>query len=332
LKDDWPFGYLPPCVEGSHGGQIARSPKEQEQLAKEWLLRLIERTPLPEVGDLPVSWITSEAPALIADIIAALTDPSVATERELEPAERQRAAMLRSLREGPGASEQIPRDLAVLQALLVETIRREIPERSPGDFARAVERLAEVFGTIQGAVTRSLVEERGGAAASDPLTGLPGPPQLEEWMRILLANQKRYDHGFALALVDIDGLARVNDAYGRSAGNRMVTAVAGVISRQVRATDQAFRLEQDEFAILAPHQEAAGMVPMAERIAGLVEGSQAAEGPQIAIAAGVVGCPADGDTVERLLESATEATYAAKASGQPVAMGPNSSAAPVQDS
>ena len=317
-------------MDGSHGGQIARSRKEQ--LAKEWLLRLIERTPLPEVGELPVSWIVKEAPPLIADILDAMGDPTGAVEGELEPAERERAARLRSLREGPGAAEQIPRDLAALQALLIESLRREIPERHHGDFALAVERLAQVFGTIQGAVTRSLVEERAGGAAGDPLTGLPGPAQLEEWMRILLANQKRYDHGFALALIDIDGLGRVNEAYGRSAGNRTVSAVANVISRQVRATDQAFRLEQDEFAVLAPHQEAAGLVTMAQRIAGLVDGSQAAEGPQISIAAGVVGCPADGDTIERLLESATEATYAAKASGEPVAIGPNSEPAPVQDS
>ena len=211
-------------------------------------------------------------------------------------------------------------------------MRREIPERRPGDFAQAVERLAEVFGTIQGAVARLLVEERSGGASADALTGLPGPAQLDEWMRILIASQKRYEHGFALALIDIDGLAQVNDAYGRTAGDRMVTAVANVVSRQIRATDQAFRLEQDELAVLAPHQQASGLVTMAERVAELIEGSQAAEGPQIAIAAGVVGCPADGDTVERLLESATEATYAAKAAGNPVATGPNSEPAPVQDS
>jgi len=317
-------------VEGSKEGQIARSQDNPEQLAKEWLLRLIERTPLPEVGELPVSWIVKEAPPLIADIVAAMGDP--ASERELEPAERERAEKLRKLRDGPDAAEQIPRDLAALQALLVETLRREIPERRAGDFAQAVERLAEVFGTIQGAVARLLVDERSGAASADSLTGLPGPAQLDEWMRILIASQKRYEHGFALALIDIDGLAQVNDAYGRAAGDRMVTAVANVVSRQIRASDQAFRLEQDELAVLAPHQQASGLVTMAERVAELVEGSQAAEGPQIAIAAGVVGCPADGDTVERLLESATEATYAAKAAGNPVATGPNSEPSPVQDS
>ena len=62
-------------MEGSNAGQIARSQDNPEQLAKEWLLRLIERTPLPEVGELPVSWIVKEAPPLIADIVAAMAGP-----------------------------------------------------------------------------------------------------------------------------------------------------------------------------------------------------------------------------------------------------------------
>ncbi len=318
-------------MDSLQGGQIPRSDTEREQLAKEWLLRLIERTPLPDVGGLPVSWIVAEAPPLIADIVAALQDPTTATDRELEPAERARAAALRRLREGPGAAEQIPRDLAALQALLVETIRREIPERRAGDFARAVERLAEVFGSIQGAVAQSLVDERTGGAAIDELTGLAGPAQLEEWMRVLLANQRRYGHGFALAVIDIEGLGRINDAFGRTAGDRMVAAVAGVIQRQLSETDRAFRLEEDEFAILAPHQDAAGLLPAADRIASLIETSQAADGPRIAIAGGIVDCPADGATVERLLESATEATYAAKAAGRRVATSPSAGEPVLQD-
>ena len=292
---------------------------------------MIERTPLPEVGDLPVSWIVAEAPPLIADIIAALTDPAAALDRELEPAERERAAQLARLRDGPGAPEQIPRDLAALQALLVETIRREIPERRPGDFAQAVERLAEVFGSIQGAVASSLVEERSGGARVDELTGLPGPVQLDEWLRILLAEQRRYGHGFSVMLVDVDGLGLINEAYGRESGDRLLTAVAGVIRRQIRGVDQAFRLPGSEFCVLCPHQDAASLVPMAERMASLVEGSQAAEGPRIAVAIGIAACPDDGEEAELLLEAAQQATYAAKAAGRHVGTGPNGPEPIVQD-
>ena len=147
---------------------------------------------------------------------------------------------------------------------MIEAVRREVPEKEPGAFARAVGRLVDLFGAIQGEVTRSLVESRGGGAAHDPVTGLPGPVQLDEWLHILLAEQRRYGHTFALALVDVDGLGRINEAHGRPTGDRMLTAVAGVLRRQLRDVDQAFRLEEDEFAVLAPHTEATGLVPMAD--------------------------------------------------------------------
>ncbi len=317
-------------MESSSEAPIGRAQAE-EQVAKEWLLRMIERTPLGDVGEIPMEWIAEEAPPLIADILAALADPLAAPDRPLEPEERERAARLAALRDGPGAAEQIPRDLAALQALLVETIRREIPERRPGDFARAVERLAEVFGSIQGAVASTLVDERTGGARADRLTGLPGPAQLDEWLRILLAEQRRYEHGFALALVDIDGLAKINEAYGRDAGDRLLTAVAGVIRRQIRGVDQAFRGEGGEFYVLCPHQNAAGLVPMAERIANLVESSQLSEGPRIAVAVGVVACPDDGEESEALIEAAQQATYGAKAAGRRVGTGPGGPEPILQD-
>jgi hypothetical protein len=36
-------------------------------------------------------------------------------------------------------------------------LRRDIPERRRSDFARSVERLAEIFGSIQGALAEELV-------------------------------------------------------------------------------------------------------------------------------------------------------------------------------
>jgi diguanylate cyclase (GGDEF)-like protein len=318
-------------VDGLHGAQIAPSAQQRERLAKEWLLRLIERTPLPDVGELPVSWIVAEAPSLIADIVEALAQPPAEGERTLAESERARVAKLTQLREGPEAAEQIPRDLAALQSLLVECLRRELPARNPAEFARAVERLAEIFGSIQGAVTGLLLDERSGEPDADELTGLPGPTRFDEWMRVLLAEHERYGHGFALAVLDVDGLGRITDAYGRDAGDRLVAAIAAVIRREVRATDPAFRLEEDEFAVLAPHSAASGLVAMALRVAELIDGSQAAEGPRIAIAAGVVSCPADGVDAERLLEAAAEATYAAKAAAKPVATSPASSPTALQD-
>ena len=151
------------------------------------------------------------------------------------------------------------------------------------------------------------------------MTKFPGPAQLAGWLGALLAEQRRYGHPFALALIDVDGLGRINAAYGRDAGDRMLVAVAAILRRQLRDVDQAFRLEEDEFAVVAPHTDATRLVAMAKRVAGVISGSQEVDGPRIAIASGIVDCPDDGLSAERLLESAAEATYAAKAAAAPVA-------------
>ena len=73
-----------------------------------------------------------------------------------------------------------------------------------------MERLAEIFGTIQGAVAEGLVRERAGGALRDGLTGLPAHAELHEWLQVLIAEYRRYGHPFALALLNIVGLDRIN--------------------------------------------------------------------------------------------------------------------------
>jgi diguanylate cyclase (GGDEF)-like protein len=317
-------------VAKASGAPTGDSPSDREELAKAWLLRMIERTELRDVGELSVSWIAKEAPPLIADILTGLGDPEASQNGDLTGAEAERLAKVARLRDGPTAPDLIPRDLATLQTLLIESLRRDVPEAEPGDFAAAVSRLAETFGTIQGAVTRDLVDRRSGGANHDPLTGLPGTSHLDEWLRILLAEHERYEHPFALALIDIDGLSKINEAYGDEAGDGMLTAVAGVISRQLDAVDQAFRVGDDEFCVLAPHQDTAQLVPMAANLAELIANSQLDEGPRLAVAIGIASCPQDGDSAEKLVEAAEQASYAAKAAGEPVATS-DGVEAPLQD-
>ena len=319
---------MPPS--GGSPAPLADPSPPPDELAKAWLVRVIERTPLTEIGDVELDLLTTEASPLIAQILDGVTAPAAAT--ELPGEWRNRARSLGQLRKGPRAPHEVPRDLAALHSLLIESLRRNVPERDNGDFARSVERLAEIFGSIQGAVTEGLVRERAGEPRRDELTGLPGGAELHEWTRVLLAEYRRYGQPFALALVDIEGLARINDAYGREAGDRMVAAVAGVIRSQVRTVDRPFRLTDDEFCILCPHAPAEHAKAMAERLARVIGGSQADDGPRIAISVGVASCPAHGDDPHRLLEVAEEATYAAKAAGHPVALAPEGlEGAPVQD-
>jgi len=269
--------------------------------------------------DVPISWIAREAPSLIADILRGLSEPVASGELELPAQGIERIDQLGRLRPGDAALG-IPRDLAALQTLLIEALRREVPERQIGAFAGSVERLAEIFGDIQAQVGERMVRDRSGGAKVDPLTGLPGTAELHEWMRILVQEQHRHGHPFSVMLIGVEGLAGINDAFGHEAGDRMLRAVAAVLARQLRSADRAFRLTEEEFCVLVPHESHAAAMPLAERICEVVDGSQAADGPRLTVAAGLASCPEHGDAPDGLLGAAEEAAWSAKAAGRPVAV------------
>jgi len=296
------------------------------------MLRVMERTPLNEVADVELDLLSTEGAPLIAGILRELGERVETGPRPELPSEaHERARELGGLRRGERAAAEVPQDLAVLQSLLIETLGRDVPERRAGDFARSVGRLAEIFGSIQGALTEGLVRQRAGDARRDELTGLPGSAELHEWLQILLAEYRRYGQPFAIALIDVEGLARINDAYGRRGGDRMLAAVATVIRHQIRSADRPFRLGDDELCVLAPHHDGERLLPLAERLAGVIEASQVDDGPRIAVAIGISSCPAHGDDPDRLLEAAEEATYTAKAAGRPVSVAGSDGRPSLQD-
>lgn len=303
-------------MERGPAAHIARIQRAREDLAKAWIVDLVERTPLEEIDGIELGWLAREAPPLIADILRALTDPEVAGEVGFDAPERRRAAALRNLRADPSAPAELPRDIAALQALLIDALRREIPERETGNFAQAVERLASLFGEIQAAVSEELARERSGHAARDEVTGLPGPAELHEWLRMLLAGERRYGDPFSLLMIDIDGLERINDAYGKQAGDRMLAAVAAVVSRQIRVVDRAFRRSEDELCVLVAHKGPVESLAMARRLVELVDSAQGLEGPRLGIVVGVASCPEHGRTEEDLVAAGEEAVYGVKAAGE----------------
>jgi diguanylate cyclase (GGDEF)-like protein len=309
-------------VEGSIEGR-GRLAAPPEELAKEWLVRLIERTPIDHVQELPVDWISNEAPRLIAEILASVREP----EPDPELARGIRAGELAKLRRAEDASTEVPRDIAVLHGVIVGALGRSGVRLGEEQFAASLQRLSQIFGEIQARVTETIVQERAGGARKDELTGLPLAAELHEWLRVLAAGQERYGHPFAILLIDIDGLKRINDAFGRTAGDQMLTAVADLINAQVRDSDRVFRSGGDEFCVLAPGKPAGLAMPLAHRLRDAVDQAQIEIRPRIEITIGLASCPENGEKPDELMDAAQEATYAAKASGDGVAL-----AGAVQDS
>ena len=308
-------------------GPLARLDRAREDLAKAWLMRMIERASLDEIRRLPTEQIASELPAVISDVlqIAATEDRD---RLELPEDVRERAARLADLRQGdePSAAE-LTRDVAGIQSVVLEALARDAEEIGAVEFAAVATAVTEAIADLQVSAVEALVDQRSREAETlantDPLTGLPNMRHLQGQLRHNLGLLKRYEQPFALLVIDVDGLKRVNDGQGHQAGDRVLVQVGLAMRRTIRAVDTPARIGGDEFCVLAPSQTAEAARPLAERLAAAVVGETAGDDtdPGVGASVGVVSCPEHGDDAEALLDAAEEAMYRAKALGEPVALG-----------
>ena len=318
-------------------GPLAHLDSSREELAKAWLVRLIERASLEEIRDLPTDQITLEVPELISDIVRWAADTNGGP-YQLSEEQTKRAASLARLRTGgrDARAADLARDVTALQAVLVEALKEEVLEHHPESFAETVEQLLEATGAVQAAAVEELVRARSrvleSQANTDALTGLGNLRHLRRQLAHLVDLHKRYGHPFGLLLMDVDDLKRINDAHGHQAGDCVLMQVAMSVRRSVRSVDIAARLGGDEFCVLAPEQKATSVVVLAERLAVAVEGEVATpDDPPVSISIGVVSCPEHGEDSEALIDLADRAMYRAKAAGERVAVGEPPSAEEVAE-
>ncbi len=305
-------------------GPLARLDRERDELAKAWLVRLIERASLDQIKELPTDRLADELPEIISDVLSLAADGGKDPDR-LPSGARERATRLADLRDARERSAaEMSRDLTAIQAAILGNLANDPEGLDVDDFADLALRLAEAVGVVQSVAIEGLVErqvhELESLANSDPLTGLSNRRFLQEQLRHALAVFKRYETPFALLVLDVDGLKRLNDSKGHKAGDRALVQVATAMRRTLRTTDTAARIGGDEFCVLATNQTAAAAEPLGQRIVDAVEVETGSEGT-IGVSIGVVSCPEHGEDVDALLEMADQAMYRAKAGGLKVALG-----------
>ena len=294
-----------------------------EALTKDWIVRLIEHTPLEQIRDLPTDRIAREVPALIEEVLRAVLAPGEGPEIAAGSELHRRVKELASIREAGDLTPELPRDVAALETVLLAAVKERLAE-DPGALVGAVERLIRLFAVLQAGLVEDLLQNRSNElewlAHTDALTGLFNLRYMRQQIDHLLGLQQRYGHPFALLLLDVDGLKRVNDSFGHAAGDELLVGVAEAIRAATRSVDVSARIGGDEFCVLAPHQTAARVTILAERLAAGIEALQSADGAHVGVSIGVVACPEHASDAERLLELADVAMYTATASGERVAI------------
>lgn len=149
-------------------------------------------------------------------------------------------------------------------------------------------------------------------AVTDPLTGLKNYRGLVEAFEYELQRSSRTKRPFAVLLMDMDGLKRINDTLGHLVGNRAICRIAESMRENCRALDTAARYGGDEFAMVLPESDTESARFTAVRIEqSLCQGN---EQPPLSVSIGITSYPADGCTAEELLNTADEKLYEQKSS------------------
>lgn len=150
------------------------------------------------------------------------------------------------------------------------------------------------------------------AALHDPLTGLSNRARFLDLLHQQLENTSLRQQPFAVMMLDLDGLKRINDEAGHVTGDQALKATAQRIRATLPADGTAARLGGDEFGLLLPSADRAQAHATALRLlTALAEPDDLYPHP-IAVGIGVALWPSAGRDATALIEAADNALYAAK--------------------
>lgn len=168
---------------------------------------------------------------------------------------------------------------------------------------------------------RDIRERLQAKSDQDEVTGLLN---LQAFTRLLeeeIARAGRRGSGFALMLVDIDGLKAVNERFGTEAGHRALAAVAQALKRSTRSADLIARYGGDEFVMFLSGSGPSIARAVANRVRHNVATTTLEFGGslhRVTVGIGAAVFPADGRDLRDLIKVADRAVRKDKDSRRPV--------------
>ncbi len=163
-------------------------------------------------------------------------------------------------------------------------------------------------------------------AATDALTGLYNRRLFDEYCDKELNRAKRYSHQLAIVILDLHKLKEVNDRHGHLQGDQVLQLAATTLRKTLRASDFAFRIGGDEFAVLLPQTDTEQATALCRRIRSQYENEVRLLKIELGVTLdfGVAVHPQDGDQKDGLLGLADKRLYELKNAGRESAQPPAS--------
>ena len=153
------------------------------------------------------------------------------------------------------------------------------------------------------------------AAIKDELTNL----FVRDVFSAILAKEvnefKRIQSELCLLMIDVDDFKQVNDNYGHSAGDTVLQKIGETVLANIREMDTAARYGGEEISIIMPDSCIDDALKIAERLRSKVE-KLVFDFGSVTVSIGICQAEKALDTVDKLIDAADSALYAAKAAGK----------------
>lgn len=155
----------------------------------------------------------------------------------------------------------------------------------------------------------------------DSLTGLPNRVFFNEVLNKALSFAKRRNKNLAVLIVDLVAFKKINEDYGRVAGDTVLKEMAVRFSASLRSEDVLAKLDGDQFILLLTDIDKPKFASaVAEKLlkACLRPIQVATHHLSVTASIGIAVFPHDGEMLNDLLTNADAALYKAKKAGQGV--------------
>ncbi|GLI54529.1 hypothetical protein PM10SUCC1_00440 [Propionigenium maris DSM 9537] len=149
----------------------------------------------------------------------------------------------------------------------------------------------------------------------DPLTGLKNRRAIHKDIKNEMKRSSRYGTPMSVLLMDVDYFKRINDTYGHSVGDKVLSELSQLLRENVRATDSVARWGGDEVLILAANIDLQEAIKFGEKLRRKVEEFDFTGIGGLTVSIGI-SQRKPGEPFNKLYERVDEALYSAKKSGR----------------
>jgi diguanylate cyclase (GGDEF)-like protein/PAS domain S-box-containing protein len=158
-------------------------------------------------------------------------------------------------------------------------------------------------------------------ATTDPLTGAFNRRRFFQKARQEFLRHQRYNHCFAVLLMDMDHFKKINDTHGHPVGDAVLKAFVETCQNVFRVTDIFGRTGGEEFSAVLPETDITDALQVAERLRYHVANNRIpveTDGRPITstVSIGLTSLHEDDVTLESMIRRADKALYAAKRAGR----------------